>query len=201
MQIPINLVFEDELSEYVLFKVLSHFENKFSISTSYNGRGFGYIKSKINGFNEAAKAVPFLVLTDLDNSTCPPSLVNEWFRNEVHPNMIFQVAIREVESWIISDVEGFSKFLGISTSVFPRIPEEEHDPKQKLIQLAKRSKKRNIKEDIVPINNNAKIGPNYNNCLGAFIIENWNMERAMQRSESLRRLFRKLSDFTFTFPN
>jgi hypothetical protein len=201
MTIIVNLVFEDELSEYVLSKLINCFENKYQSGYSYNGHGFGYIKSKINGFNQACKAIPFLVLTDLDNNACPVQLRNQWFTNTPHPNMIFRIAVKEVESWLLADIEGLSKYTGVSKTIFPRNPELENNPKQTLINIAKRSRKRDIREDIVPINVNAQIGPNYNGRLMDFVFNHWNIDRAMNRSESLRRAYRRLELFKYQVPN
>lgn len=201
MSITVNLVFEDELSEYVLLKLIDCFDNKYQSGYSYNGHGFGYIKSKINGFNQACKSIPFLVLTDLDNNSCPLQLRNDWFSSAPHPNMIFRIAIKEVESWLLADIEGFSKYTGVSHANFPQNPEFENDPKQVLINIAKRSRKRAVRGDIVPINENAKIGPNYNGRLMEFVFNHWNIERAMSRSESLRRAYRRLEIFQYQYPN
>lgn len=195
MAIIINLVFEDELSEYVLSKLLSCFGTKYQTGYSYNAHGFGYIKAKINGFNQACKALPFLVLTDLDNYPCPLQLRDDWFSSTPHPNMIFRVAVREVESWLLSDIEGFSSFTGVSRSNFPSKPELERDPQKILIGIAKRSRKRVIREDIVPISENAQIGPNYNGRLMEFVLNYWDIDNAMKRSESLRRAFISLDRF------
>lgn len=197
MAIPINLVFEDELSEFILVQLLDSFGNKFFKGVSYNGHGFGYIKSKINGFNQACITTPFLVLTDLDNAECPVTLINEWFNTPMHNNMIFRIAVRQVESWLLADIEGYSKFLRISTSHFPRNPEMLSNPKQTLINLARISRKKDLREDIVPINNNAKIGPNYNGRLMEFVFKDWDLNRAMSRSESLNRAYKKLLNFQY----
>ncbi len=195
MAILINLVFEDELSEYIMSKLLECFDDKYLSGYSYHGHGNGYIKSKINGFNQACKSTPFFIVTDLDNNACPVLLRNEWFSNPPHPNMIFRIAIREVESWLLADIEGFSKYTGVSKAIFPRNPEREHDPKRTLISIARRSRIRNVREDIVPINENAQIGPNYNGRLMDYVINHWNIERAMLRSESLTRAYHKLELF------
>ncbi len=191
----INLVFEDELSEHVLRKLLSCFDDKYEVGHSYNGNGFGYIKSKINGFNQACNAIPFLVLTDLDNSPCPLTIINSWLKHPIHPNMIFRIAIKEVEAWLLADTEGCHDFFGVSKVSIPNNPESENDPKKKLIDLAKRSRRRNIKDDIIPINDNAAIGPNYNGRLMEFVYKYWNVDRAMEKSDSLRRAYKKLCSF------
>jgi hypothetical protein len=197
MVIPVNLVFEDELSEYVLSRLLGCFDNKYLSGYSYPGYGFGYIKSKINGFNQACKSTPFLVLTDLDNNPCPVDLIKDWFSGAPHPNMIFRIAVKEVEAWLLADIEGFSKYTGVSKANFPGNPELENDPKRLLINIAARSRKRDIRDDIVPINENAQIGPNYNGRLMEFVFNHWNIEAAIERSESLRRAYKKLQLFEF----
>jgi len=196
MNIPVNLVFEDVISEYVMTKLLACFGSKYYISSTYPGYGFGYIKTNINGFNQAAMGVPFFVLTDLDNYQCPISLMNEWFTKPQATNLIFRVAIREVEAWLLADREGFSEYTGISLNVLPREPENEADPKRTLINLvSKKCRRRGIREDIVPINANAQIGPNYNERLMQFVDNNWDVHRAKEASKSLMRAYNHLDRF------
>lgn len=70
------------------------------------------------------------------------------------------------------------------------------DPKQFLLNNAKKSRKRRLKEDIVPrVGSTAKIGPNYNARLSDFVRNSWDVHRAIKCSESLNRAFRKLQEF------
>lgn len=200
MSIPLNFVYEDDLSEFAMTQLVNSFGDKYFIGNLYNGGGFGYIKKNINGFNEASIATPFFILTDLDNSECPVKLIDEWLKDEMKPNLIFRVAVREVEAWILADIEGFSQFLGISSSHFPSSPELLDDPKKILIQLAAKSRKRDVREDIVPINFNAKIGPNYNGRLMEFVFDGWDISRAKGRSQSLYRAFNNLQKFKYVIP-
>ncbi len=201
MSIPVNLVFEDELSEFVMIKLLNDFGNKYYLGISYNAHGFGYIKSNINGFNQAAIATTFFVLTDLDNHSCAPFVKNTWLVQPVQPNLIFRVAVREVEAWLLSDIEGFAAYLNVPKLHFPSNPELIPDPKQVLINLVRKCRKRAIREDVVPLNSNAKIGPNYNGRLMEFVMNHWNIFKAMERSDSLSRTYRSLKNFQYTAPN
>lgn len=54
----------------------------------------------MKGFNFAARLTPFLVLADLDRIECAPKLIRDWLPVEKHPNPVFRVAVREVESWV-----------------------------------------------------------------------------------------------------
>lgn len=193
--IYINLVYEDDLSEAVMFKLINHFGDKYIVHNTYSGHGFGYLKSNIKGFNQASVVSPFFMLTDLDNYTCPPALKKDWINFPLYSNFIFRIAVREVEAWLLSDIEGLSEFLKVSPVNFPVFPENEIDPKSTLIQLARRSRIRRIREDLVPINENAAVGPNYNGCLTEFVYNNWNIETALTRSKSLLKAFKILENF------
>lgn len=197
----INLVFEDAISEFLMSTILNSFGDKYYVGYSYSGNGFGYIKSHISGFNKASKATPFFVLTDLDKYECPLELINDWFDRPQNPNLIFRIAVREVESWLLADREGFSAFTGISLTLIPRNPDSETDPKTTLINLVSRSRRRKIKEDIIPINPNATIGPNYNERLMEYVTDYWDLNRAMENSNSLTRAYSKLNAFTYSMPN
>ncbi len=197
MSIPINLVYEDEISEFTMIKILDSFGDKYFCGISYHGYGFGYIKTNINGFNQAAIATPFFVLTDLDNYSCPTVLINEWLNHPPKPNLIFRIAVREIEAWLLADREGFSNFTGVSLANFPINPELEANPKQTLINIARKSRRRSVREDIVPINKNAQIGPNYNEQLMNYVASIWDIEKAMENSESLRRACQYLEGFKY----
>jgi hypothetical protein len=75
--IPLSLAFEDELTELLTLKILRSIPNEFATRTIYNRGGNGYLKKNINGFNYAAKGVPYLVGTDLDRYDCPPALISD----------------------------------------------------------------------------------------------------------------------------
>lgn len=200
MATPLNFVYEDVLSEFVMTKLVNSFGDKYFIGNHYCEGGYGYIKKNINGFNEAAIATPFFVLADLDRNPCPKELIKTWLKKEKNTNLIFRIAVCEVEAWVLADIEGFSNFLGISSSHFPSNPELIRDPKQLLINLAGKSRRRDIREDITPINYNAKIGPNYNGRLMEFIAGEWSIGRAKKRSESLSRTYRHLETFQYSPP-
>lgn len=195
MSIYITIIHEDELSEAVMTRLLQQFDDKFEIVHSYRGNGFGYLKKNIRGFNQAAIVNPHFMLTDLDNYPCVIELKADWIDFGVNSNFIFRIAVREVESWILADKTGIATFFNIAAVLIPDSPDLLQDPKNTLIQLARRSRKRVIREDIVPINANATIGPNYNGCLSEFIYHSWNIERAIMRSPSLLKAYNHLNGF------
>ena len=111
--------------------------------------------------------------------------------------MLFRVAINEVESWLLADRVGFAEYLGISINLIPTSVDSLPDPKQSLINLARRSRKKNLRLGIVPgRNSTATQGPNYNECLIPFVKNSWNLEDACVNSESLLRAVKSILHFT-----
>lgn len=195
--IPINLVFEDALSEAVLHKLLRSSGRSYLIGISYNGHGCGWIKNKIAGFNNAAKGMPYLILTDLDRRECAPSLLREWMRRPRHANLLLRVAVHEVEAWVLGCRAAFAEFLGIAEELIPREVDGIENPKEFVISLARRSRKRNLRVDIVPgVGSTARVGPDYNGRLIRFVEDSWEPEIAQEHSDSLRRARTALAEFT-----
>jgi hypothetical protein len=133
-----------------------------TIGTIYGRRGKSFLRTRIVNYNSAARLRPWMVLLDLDNDfSCAPELIEAWLPRPQRL-MCFRVAVREVESWLIADRERIASFLGISTSVVPLDPEKPLDPKDTVVSLARRSRRREIREDIVPRPGSGRtIGPAY----------------------------------------
>ncbi len=198
--IPIQLAVEDDLSEAILRKILSNSKRPFAIGTCYVGRGFGYLRRTIRGFNNAAKGTPFLVLTDLDRIECPPELIATWLPEPPHPNLLFRVAVKEVEAWLLADQAGLASFLSIKRALVPGDADAIEDPKAQLMDLAKRSSRRDLRADIVPPSGSTRrIGPNYNGRLISFVQGHWDISVAKRYSPSLMRTVEAVSQFVPTW--
>jgi hypothetical protein len=205
MTIPLNLAVEDTLSETVarkLLDVVSTEDRQFHIGTVFGRNGFGYLRRTINGWNNTAKGTPILVITDLDTRACPLELIADWFNSPIHANMLFRVAIKEIEAWLLADSEEFAGFLGVRRDRLPTgDPESIEDPKATIIELATTSRLAEIRRGVPPRSGTtAKQGPLYNPKLEQFVREHWQVERAADRSESLRRTVEKLRAFVPVWP-
>jgi len=105
--------------------------------------------------------------------------------------------VRRVESWLLADRQACASFLGVPVAQLPFRPDDEPDPKQTLVNLARRSRWRQIREDLVPAENStSRIGKNYNGQLTRLIMTAWNAQRANQHSPSIARAIRALQNFT-----
>lgn len=199
MSIPVNIVVEDSLSEAVLRKVLCESRSHFAVGYCYCRGGYGYVKRTVPGFNNAAEGTPFVILVDLE-SECPPAQIAEWLPVPMHPNLVFRIAVMEVESWILADGLGFASFLGISSSLIPGNVDGIPDPKQALVDLTRRSRNRALREAIVPtLGSTAKVGPDYNRQLIDFVENRWSIAAATQNSPSLRRTVSAVVEFKPTW--
>jgi len=194
--IPVHLAVEDELSEAVLRAMLWQSTSAFAVGRCYSRGGSGYLLRTIAGFNNAAKGCPFFVVTDLDSAPCPPELVSDWLSRPMHPNLMFRVAVREVESWVLADRDGVSSLLGVRKSRIPTDTDSVRDPKDLLLSLARTARSSQVRRDLVPpIGSLRKVGALYNSRLASFVSEQWRVERARRHSASLNRAMRRIEGF------
>lgn len=192
---PVNIVVEDYLSEVALRRVLAGSSVGYIVGTCYSGRGYGNIRQKMSAFNNAAKGMPYVVLVDLV-AGCAPMQIRQWLPIPKHPNLLCRVAVREIESWLLADRSGLASFLGIARKLVPSNPDEIPDPKECLVNLAKRSRKRDLREALAPKpNSTAKVGPDYNGQVAYFVANRWDIAEAAKNSDSLRRAVHAIDTF------
>ncbi|MFH1136398.1 MAG: hypothetical protein V1816_09990 [Pseudomonadota bacterium] len=163
-------------------------------------KGFGKIKKMAPRFLAMAEngLVTFTV-TDLDKEACPPELIKKWFSIKAKPaelprRVIFRVAVREIEAWILADQFGCSAFLGIPEDNFPSFPDTLNDPKEHLLSIIRKKGKKKWLREMLPTSN-SQIGPMYNIRLCEFVKEAWSPERASASSPSLARAINSLLNF------
>lgn len=193
------IVCEDILSRNVVHKIFKEHSKK-EIEYIFMGeRGNGYIRKKINEFNDSRNNLLFFILTDLDSEKCAPLLIQKWLKHPIRKNLIFRVAVREIEAWLLADREGISEFLSLNYDYVKKEiqnPDSLDDPKEKLIFLTEKSNRRHIKSDIIRQQDNKIIpGPAYYARLSEFVSKHWNITRANKNSESLLRTVKAISDF------
>lgn len=154
----------------------------------YGQQGKDYIRKQLGAWNAAAQRSPWLVLVDLNSDEgCAPLLVRSWLRNRA-PYLCFRVAVREVEAWLLADREGMAEFLGVAEDELPEEPEAVSDPKKLVVELARRSRRRWVREELVPDSRSGrKEGRAYASRLAEFARGGWRPEVAAGRSPSLRR--------------
>lgn len=187
---------EDELSCAVMQRLIEASGRQFLASRILNTRGNDQLKKSMAKFKAASSVVPHIVLADLDRHPCPPALIEQWQANVLPPSMLFRVAVREVEAWLLADRQGLAQFLNIAINKLPHEPEAEADPKRTLINLARKSRKRRLAQELVPATGSAaRIGPLYNARMREFVCNTWNVQRACDIAPSLARTVSRISTF------
>lgn len=168
------------------------------IGPIYGKRGKSLLRQRINGYNNAARHQPWIVLVDLNREAdCPPPLKAVWLPNP-EPFMCFRIAVREIEAWMLADRERFASFFRVRLPDIPAAPEFLDDPKNVVIELSRRSRSRDIRLDMVPRpGSGRKIGPAYVSRFIEFVSDpqrGWRPDHAAQSSDSLRRCLARIRE-------
>ena len=198
---PVILAVEDELSEAVSRQILKRFN--IEIWDTILGEGYTYLQQKAMEFNRSASGTAIFMLTDLDSAqNCPPRLIQSWIKGALNPQFFFRVAVMEVESWVMADRIGFAAFLSVPWHRIPSPTDDILNPKEFLVSLARRSRKRAIRDALVPgPGANFSVGIEYNTLLSEFVREHWDLERAAAVSPSLKRTLDRLSESKYAGTN
>jgi len=189
---------EGRIDAAVVERIAEHLG--FSISNVYGRKGKVFLRQRINNFNNAARFQPWIVLTDLDNDfDCAPKLIASWLPGPAASGMRLRVAVREVEAWLLADRARFAPFIGVSQSIVTLNPEALTDPKREIVNLARRSRKREIRESIAPRPGSSNpIGPAYTSALEEYIRDRksgWRPQIAATFSSSLNRCLKAIASF------
>src|SRR5207302_4913725 len=98
----------------------------------------------------AAQHSPWLVLLDLDqDAECAPIARRLWLPDAT-PELCLRIAVKEVEAWLLADREKLSSFLRVSAARLPVQPDTVSHPKELIVELARSSRNREVRADIVP---------------------------------------------------
>lgn len=194
--IGVMLVVEDALSEAVMRRVLRCSPRPFSVERVQVTGGVGAIRQRVPVFLNACRVVPHVVLADLDAGECAARLLSDWKLSRLPAELLIRIAVRAVEAWLLADAHGLADFLQVPSTKIPDQPEVLADPKQTLINIARRSRSRRLAAEIVPPpGSRARTGPLYNQKLGYFASERWNVGWAAQQASSLARALAALERF------
>ncbi len=191
--IELRVAVEGPLDEEVVLRLLQEVPCSRTVNPRvYVRGGKSRLLEKIGAYNQSAQhGFPWFVLVDLNSDgDCAPQFLQEHLP-ELAQFMCFRVAVRTVESWLLADRVHLAAFLRIRQSQIPKDPENLNDPKRTLIDLARVSRRRDIREGLVP-REGSSVGPAYTSRMGEFVREHWDPQAARSRSPSLDRAIRCL---------
>lgn len=150
-------------------------------------------------YNQAARFSPWLVIVDLDQDAgCAPQY-KQRLLEKPSEHMALRIAVRAIESWLLADREHLAKFLNVPIAPLPDDPEYEINPKRKLFDIASHSRKKALREDIVPRpGSGASSGPGYPARIREFITHDrypWRPDVAAQHAPSLNKCLLSLNQW------
>jgi hypothetical protein len=188
---------EGDVDEAVLRRVLKHVG--LSLGIVHGREGKQKLLQRLGGYNNAARFAPWVVLVDLGGDCpCAPPCVQAWLPAP-SSQMCLRVAVRAVEAWLLADRERIANSLSISSRRVPDSPDSLAHPKTVLVNLARWSRSRAVREDLVPRQGSARsVGPLYTTRLIDFVgdeEDGWRPDQAAIRSDSLRRCIDRLRSF------
>lgn len=164
-----------------------------AMGSFYPSDGKGNLDKSLKAYNNAAKHAPWFVLRDLDtDADCAPTLVATLLPTP-SSQMSFRVAVRTAEAWLMADRERFAAFFGVPLTKVPRDPESLRDPKTEVVNLARKSKIKDIRES-VPVKQgmSGRVGPGYTEKIVAFATDHWRPEVAAAAAPSLAACIERL---------
>ncbi len=193
------LATEDLLSEAVALRLLQESGVQFYVVSSMGKKGNAYLRKNIEKFARLARNVPVLLMTDLDSGSCPAALRAGWLRRVPMPEgMLFRVAVREVEAWVLADRERFAEFSGAEVSEVPPAPEDLLDPKLELLNLIRRRAPRQLREEMTSSQGRGA-GAGYNPRLIEFVRTVWSPAQAAKKAPSLERARQRIKGLAKKF--
>ena len=180
------------MPDEVVLRKICESEN-ISLQAVYICGGKSKLDKKIPSYNSAAAYGNWIILRDLDHDAdCGPELL-EQLLPEPSENMRLRVVIREVESWLMADHAAFASFFGLRETQLPNDVEAIDHPKEFLIRLIEGSRKKAVREDMLPRPGSGRgEGRAYASRLAEFAQFRWSPERAAGICDSLDRCLRRL---------
>lgn len=184
----ISIASEDIISEVVLSKIVSKICSR-EIVHRLGRTGCGDLIKNISKYNQLAALHPVILMLDLDTRNCADEYVSSiCSKLKKEPGFHIVVPVTEIESWLLSDKETLSVCLGINEKIMPSEPDKLINPKQTIINLARKSKLRKIKNELPPsAGEKCSIGVSYNTLLCDYVNNFWRVDVAKEYSPSLKK--------------
>lgn len=192
--IVVNTATEDELSEVVAAKLVREIVPNGVVGLMLRKGGIGYLRSSFDKFCQMARREHVLLLADLDRQPCASGLIASWTGDNPLPDkLLFRVPVREIEAWLLADRQGMAALMGISEAGLPSEPDALPDPKRALLNAA-RNAARSVRSELIASRGAlASQGLGYNRVLSHYVDTLWSIDRAVERSASLRRAVNRLA--------
>lgn len=188
----IFLVGEDQLCLALGQRMVEFALPRWFVTGSVDKKGITNLLPRLGDYALQAQHVqPVLCIADTDGA-CAAELVTRWLPPTRTSRLLLRLAVQEAESWALADGEAFAGALHVPRAKVPRDPEALADAKRVVLDLARRSTNRRVREEVASSTNPATPGTGYNLHLCGFVKTHWRAGVASQQSPSLRRAVERL---------
>lgn len=187
----VYLAVEDDVSAHVGRKLIEFAGETVAHRPFYRGKSD--LRKSFDKFYNLSTREVVLLLVDLDRTSdrkmCAIDLVRNWLvGRKPNPQLIFRVAVHEVESWLMADHDGLEYLLGLrARTKLPSFPDRVEEPKELLLSLVKSSRKKELRDCFKSIEGRLSPGLTYSTTLCRWIDAHWSPKRAAEKSDSLKR--------------
>jgi hypothetical protein len=187
----ITIALEGKVDLAVMERILGDFN--VGLASVHGMKGKDHLRKSLKGYNQAAQRSYWTVLMDLDDDAqCAPLFAKQCLPSPA-PLMCLQIAVREIEAWLMADPIQLSRFLAVPLARIPADPEAISNPKRAIVDLARQSKRGLIRKAMVPRPGSGReVGPAYETYMRDFVRTTWRPIEAERRCPSLRRYRRQL---------
>jgi hypothetical protein len=137
---------------------------------------------------------PVFALADLERAPCASGLIATHLPRGCHRDLILRLSVRMVQRWLLAQSDALAEFLKVSEALVPSRPDEEENPKRTVVNLARKSRSRAIRTDLVPEQGSSGVvGKGYTTRMEEFVRDHWDPLQAQGKSDSVRRALAALS--------
>lgn len=185
----VSAAVEGRVDEVVCRRIIA--SSGFEVGPVHVKHGKSKLLAQLPNYALAAKHTPWLALADLDQDfECAPGFL-ETYRHLDLEHLLFRVAVRQVEAWLLADRSAIAEFLAVSEALVPLHPDTESHAKDCMLRIAAKSRKRSVREGLLPREGSGrKVGPLYDALMIEFASRIWVPDRALGNSDSLARCVR-----------
>ena len=174
----VDMVVESDVDAAAARKILASCQ--LSVAREFGKHGKEWVLKNASRYSLAAEVSPYFLLVDQDDDACAPSTLKK--AGSVRSRLlVFRVATRSIESWLMADAEALADFLAVSPAHIPPDTDAITDPKAVLVGIASISRRRAIREGMVPrAESGRKVGAAYETMLIEFCAKHYDPMRAAQ---------------------
>ena len=137
-------------------------------------------------YNEAGRHTAVIGLADLEQAQCASSLLAGKLPHK-SAGFHLRLAVRMLESWLLADRQAMARFLKVPISTLPMNPDGEVHAKRVLVDIARKSTSKNIRDALVPDDSGGIVGSDYAATMCTFIEQYWRVSDARKISPSLEK--------------